>query len=151
MIFVEWVELRKFLFGGALLTVAVIMPLVAHRRKWRKQIQYRVMSLAVGVLGLLFILWGWSMVSSNDVVNTLYSPDGRFAVRISIGPFGEQAVELFSMHGLRKEVVYWGDTSSMRWTDSTHLVVEQRGPGDYGEGKSCPGSRIVVVRCVVQP
>jgi Na+/melibiose symporter-like transporter len=151
MILVEWVEVRKFLIGGSLLIIALVVPFVAHRRKWRKQFRYRMMSLALGVLGLLFISWGWSIVTSNDVVDTLYSPDGQSAVRISIGPFGEQAVELFSMHGLRKEVVYRGDTSSMHWTDSTHLVLEQRGPGDYGEGKSCPGSRIVVVRCVTQP
>jgi hypothetical protein len=151
MILVEWVEVRKFLIGGSLLIIALVAPFIARRRRWRKQLRYRVMSLAVGLLGLLFIAWGRSIASSNDVVDTLYSPDGRSAVRISIGPFGEQAVELFSVHGLRKEVVYWGDTSSMHWTDSTHLVVDQRGPGDYGEGKSCPGSRVVVVRCVVQP
>jgi hypothetical protein len=60
-------------------------------------------------------------------------------------------VELFSMRGLRKEVVYCGDASSMYWTDSSHLVIEHQQTGDYGEGKSCPGSHIVVVRCVAQP
>jgi len=150
MVLVEWVEVRKFLIGGVLLITAVTVPFLAHRRKWRKQLRYRVMSLAFGVLGLLFLAWGWSIVTSNDVVDTLYSPDGRSAVRISIGPFGEQAVELFSMHGLRKEVVYWGDTSSMHWNDSTHLVIEYPQAGDYGGGKSCPGSREVVVHCVLK-
>jgi hypothetical protein len=148
MILVEWVEVRKFLIGGLLLIIALVVPFLARRRKWRKPLRYRVLSLTVGVLGMLFILWGWSIVTSNDVVDTPYSPDGRFAARITIGPFGAQAVELFSMHGLRKEVVYWGDTSSMYWADSLHLVIEHQQAGDYGEGKSCPGSHIVVVRCV---
>jgi len=151
MILVEWIEVQKFLIGGFLLLIALVVTVLADRKKWRKELRYRVISLSVGVLGVLFILWGWSIVTSNNVVETLYSPDGRFAVRTSIGPFGAQAVESFSLHGLRKEVVYWGDTSSMFWTDSSHLVIEQNGPGDYGEGKSCPGSRIVVVRCVMQP
>jgi|GEM_PF-7130864 len=151
MVLVEWVEVRKFLIGGLLLIMALVVPFLAHRRKWRKPLRYRVLSLSIGLLGVLFILWGRSIGTSNDETAALYSPDGRFAVRTSIGPFGAQAVELFSMHGLRKEVVYWGDTSSMSWTDSSHFVIEQRGPGDYGEGKSCPGSRIVVVRCVMQP
>ena len=144
-------EVRKFLIGGLLLLIALALPLLAHRKKWRKQLRYRVLSLALGVLGVLFLLWGLTIVSSNDVVRTLYSPDGRFAVRISVGPFGAQAVELFSMRGLRKEVVYWGDTSSIHWTDSAHLVIEYQHAGDYGEGKSCPGSDIIVVSCVMRP
>jgi hypothetical protein len=89
--------------------------------------------------------------ASNDVTTPMYSPDRQAAVRVSVGPFGAQAVELFTFHGLRKEVVYWGDTSSMRWTDASHLVVEYQGAGDYGEGASCPGSKIVAVSCIATP
>ena len=150
MLLVEWVEVQKFLIGGVLLLVALVLPLLAYRRRWRKQLRYRVLSVPVGVLGVLFILWGWGIVTANDVMDTIYSPDGNFAVRMSIGPFGAPAVELFSMHGLRKEVVYWGDTSSMYWTDNSHLVIEHTQHGDYGEEMSCPGSRVIVVRCVAK-
>jgi hypothetical protein len=148
MVLVEWVEVRKFLIGGFLLLIAIAMPILAHRRKWRTQLRYRILSVPIGLLGVLFILWGWGIATSNDATDPLYSPDRRFAVRTSFGPFGEPVVELFSMHGLRKEVVYWGDTSSMHWTDDTDLVIEHTQEGDYGEEKSCPGSHIVVVRCV---
>lgn len=151
MVLVEWVELRKFLIAGSLLIIAFAMPFLAHRGRWCRQLRIRVLSMALGVLGVLLLMWGWMIVTPNDVLDTLYSPDGQLAVRISVGPFGAQAVELFSMHGLRKEVVYWGDTSSMHWTDSSHLVIEYQNAGDYEEGSSCPGSDVIVVRCVAEP
>ena len=61
MVFVEWVEVRRFLFGGLLLLFALVLLFLAHRRKWRKPLRYRLLSLPIGVLGMLFILWGWSI------------------------------------------------------------------------------------------
>ena len=148
MILVEWVEVRKFLIGGLLLCLSIGLPLLVRRRNWVGLSRYRWLSIPVGLLGILFVMWGGAIVTSNAETDPMYSPDSHFAVRTSYGPFGEPAVELFSMHGLRKEVIYRGDTSSMYWTDSSHLVIEYERPGDYGEGKSCPGSRVVVVRCV---
>jgi hypothetical protein len=128
--------------------VSIVMPFIARRRKLRKGFSSLSMSVPVGVLGVLFLLWGVSIVTSNYETAPVLSPDGRLAGRISVGPFGEQAVELFSWHGLRKEVVYRGDSTSMYWTDNSHLVIEYVESGDYGLDKSCVAARAAVVSCV---
>lgn len=145
MLFVEWVELRKFIYAALCLTPPFVLFLNARGRE-NKLLAWLSLFPTL-ILCSVFVLWGLAIGKANDELPVAYSPDGTFAARISIGPFGEQVVELFSWHGLRKDVVFRGDTDderSLRWVGSRTLQVPM-------QGSSSPCLSSVEVKVICAP
>ena len=143
MLFVEWTEVRKFIYASLCLIPPIRLFFNARGRK-DKLLPWLSLIFAL-VFSAAFILWGLGIGNANDELPAVYSPDGKFAARLSVGPLGEQVVELFSWHGLRKHVVYRGDTDderSLRWTAVRTLQIPVQGPPN-----SCMSSAEVEVIC----
>lgn len=124
MLLIEWVEVRKFIYAALCLSPPLVFILKAHGRK-DKRVPLLVLIPAL-LFSLMFVLWGVTIHGANDYLPAVFSSDGRFAVRISIGPFGAQVVELFSWEGLRKDVVYYGDIDDerdLRWMSDRTLEI----------------------------
>ena len=92
----------------------------------------------------MFAGWGLLMRGENDSLAPVFSPDHRYAARIAIGPFGEEAVEVFTAHGLVKNTVYYGElpNDALRWVSDTELTVSGAEPK-----AKCTSAGHIVVTC----
>jgi hypothetical protein len=124
MLFIEWVEVRKFIYAALCLVPPLVLFLKARGHKDKR---LPLLSVIPALFFCsLFVLCGFAISGANDYLPAVFSSDGRFAARVSVGPFGAQAVELFSWHGLRKDVVYYGDTDderNRRWVSYRTLEI----------------------------
>ena len=131
MLLIEWVEVSKFIYATVCLIPTFVLFLKARGRK--DKLLPLLSLIPALIFCLLFVLWGVAVGGANDGLPAVYSSDGRFAARVSIGPFGAQAVELFSWYGLRKDVLYRGDTDderNLRWIGDRTLKIPVRGSSE---------------------
>ena len=127
MVLIEWSEARKFIYAALCLIPSAVLFLNARRRT-NKLIP--LLSLVPTLLSCsLLVLWGLGLNGANYNVPAVYSLDGKFAARTSVGPFGDQVVALFSWYGLRKQVLYRGyidDERHLRWIGHHTLEIPTR-------------------------
>jgi hypothetical protein len=153
MLFVEWWLLGRICLGLLILAVPLLSFWAVRNRRWAIRITVRILSGLVVVCGLLlwlpFLLFPWPHSYSVPV----YSPNGKMAARIhdyDAGPLGgaDNSVELFTSHGLKSNVVYFGEWDSvaatdLRWNGDSELEIFYKGPTC-----ECNNMRHVLVRCI---
>jgi hypothetical protein len=155
MLFVEWWLVREICVGLLLVAVPAFTYWFVRNKRGPFRITVRIFSALVAVCGVLgwlvFLLFPWPHFYSVPV----YSPNRRMAARIddyNAGGFGGayNSVELFTLLGLKSEVVYSGEWDSvgpndLRWKSDAELEILYKGPTC-----ECKSTRRVLVRCIRQ-
>jgi len=133
MLFFSWYVVAEWIVA-VVLVLAGIFGLRYARRVSSLMLRYALVLACLGgvLLGSLFgfLLWAASGCQSNST--PIYSPSGAMAVRIENadqgGLGGTSSVMLYSAHGLRQDLVYWGPLGSVEplgiyWTSDSSLSV----------------------------
>ena len=156
MLFVEWWLIGRICLGLLIIVLPTFSFWVVRNKRWQVRIPVRILSGFVGLCGVLtwmimlvIVLAAWPHVYSVPV----YSPNGKMAARIddyNTSGFGaaDNAVELFTLHGLKSDVVYLGEwnsvrTTDLRWRSDSELEIFYEGPPC-----ECKSTRRVSVRCI---
>ena len=154
MVFIEWWHVTRLC--GVLLILAILGVSFWSVRKKRWFVRIPVQLVSGSALCAFILLF--SVVSSlpgNTYSPPVYSPNKKMAVRIieynASGLGGaDDTVELFTAHGFKSNVVFWGEFGSVeaqniRWKSDSELEV-----GYKGTTHQCTSTRRVVVRCIGQ-
>jgi hypothetical protein len=153
MLFVEWWLIGRVCLGLFLIIVLPVFGFwVVRNKPWPVRIPVRVLSALIMLCGgfLWFIVLS---LPGNSYSAAAYSPNKKTAVRIAdynaSGLGGaDTSVELFTFHGLERDVVYFGEwksvgTDDLRWRNDSELDI-------YHDGSmhNCKSTQHVLVRCI---
>ena len=153
MLFVEWWLVGRICLG---LFIIIALPVftfwVVRNKRWLVRIPVRTLSALIALCGVFFWLmlaltWPWFYSVA------VYSPNRKTAARIAdynASGFGgaDTSVELFTFHGLKRNIVYFGEYKSvgandLRWKSDSELEIYYDGPS-----RDCKTTQRVLVRCV---
>jgi len=153
MLFVEWWLVGRICLGLLSITLPVFGIWVVRKKRWPVRIPVRILSALVALCGVFFWLILLVFPSPRFYSAAVYSPNQKSAARIddynASGLGGaDTSVELFTFHGLKRDVVYFGEwksvgTNGLRWKSDSELEILYDGPNC-----ACKSTQRVLVRCV---
>jgi hypothetical protein len=153
MLFVEWWLLGRICLGLLMIALPVFSSWVVRKKRWPVRIPVRILSALTALCGVFFWLIGLALPSPRFYSAAVYSPNRKTAARIDdynasgLGG-GDTSVELFTFHGLKCDIVYFGEYKSvgandLQWKSDSELEIYYDGPtGD------CKSTQRVLVQCI---
>jgi len=153
MLFVEWWFIGRICLGLLVIALPVFSFWVVRNKRWPVRIPVRILSALIELCGVFFWLILFALPWPHFYSPAVYSPNRKTAARIddyNASGFGgaDTSVELFTFHGLKQDIVYFGEFKSLgatdlRWKSDSELEIYYDGPTC-----DCKSAQGVLVRCV---
>ena len=153
MFFVEWWFIGRVCLGLLIIALSVFSFWIVRNRRWPVRTPVRILSALIALCGVFPWLIVFALPWPHFYSAAVYSPNRKAAARIddyNASGFGgaDTSVELFTLHGLKQDIVYLGDfktvgANGLRWKSDSQLEIYYDGPI-----RDCKSTQRVLVRCV---
>jgi hypothetical protein len=152
VIFVEWWVVERLCIVALVVLIASASIWSVRKKRWFVRFPIQFLS-GLSLLALFSLLALLLSLASNTYSEPIYSPNRKMAVRITeynaSGLGGaDDTVKLFTAHGFRSDVVFFGAFNSvkirnLRWKSDSELEISYE-----GTQCRCTSTRSVKVLCV---
>jgi hypothetical protein len=153
MFFVEWWHIVRVCLGLSIIALLVFSFWVVRKMRWPVRIPVRILSALIVLCGGFLWLIVLSLPAGRSYSAAVYSPNRKTAARIddynASGLGGaDTSVELFTLYGLNRDIVYFGEWKSveandLHWKSDSELEIQYDGPSP-----NCKNTQRVLIRCV---
>ena len=155
MIFIEWWAIGRLCLLLLIVATASLIIWSVRKKRWFVRFPIQLV-LGLLVFALLFLVALVSALPGTAYSQPVYSPNKKIAARIveynASGLGGaEDIVKLFTSHGLRSDVVFFGEFKSVKaqnilWSSDSELEISYE-----GTPYQCTSTRLVKVLCSSAP
>lgn len=153
LVFIEWWLVLRVCAIALLVAAGAYGAWVVRGRRLPLRLPVSLFSLLLVLSGASGAVFLWGFPNPNSYSAPIYSPNRKMAVRVieyNASGFGgaDSSVELFSAHGLKSKVVFFGeyrsvDAENTRWISDSELEVAYQ-----GKLLNCTSAFNVSVRCI---
>jgi len=153
MFFIEWWMVQRIVIGVSIMLLGIAVSWYIRRRRIVWRILVRLVSLPVAALGGLLALLTITASGCQSYSEPIYSPDHLRAVRVRVSDLGATGggtnVEVYSLHGLRSDLVFSGnwrtvDSWNVHWIGNDELQITHYDPAPG----YCRDAGSIRVKCV---
>jgi hypothetical protein len=151
VIFVEWWAVARLCLELLIVAGASLCIWSVRKKRWFVRFPIQLL-LGLSLFAMLFVDMIVSTLPGNTYSEPVYSPNRKMAARIieydASGLGGaDDTVELFTAHGFRSDVVFFGGFKSvraqnLRWKSDSELEISYEGTPFH-----CTSTRRVKVLC----